>query len=156
MSAADDKDRLACFLESTLERVVNIFKSFGVDVPDRQLVTVGQPVYDCEQVAVSLIQLYFGMPGQQEPSPQRCDGPVTAVITVQVLRKVPVGGSSGQPPSADALTKSAAELVTDAWILTRTMKELDEFGLGVIADVTAAEPQGGFGGPVLTFTMAVP
>jgi hypothetical protein len=152
----EDYQRLAAFLVNLRDTIIATFESYEIDIPARRIITMGLPPYDCEQLTVSLIQMYYGLPGAQAQTPQRCDGPITAVVAVQVLRAIPLGDMSGNPPKPEDATNSVLAQVTDAWALMRSLAALDEFGLGVIADVVSAEPQGGYDGPVLTLTMAVP
>jgi hypothetical protein len=152
----EDHERLGIFLTNLLDSVVATFESYEIDLPERRYVCLGLPAYDCEQVTVSLVQLYFGPPGQQTATPQRCDGPITAVVAVQILRKIPIGNTRGDPPRPDDISTSTVDMVTDAFVLLRSINGLDPFEAGVIADVSAAEPQGGYDGPVLTLTLAIP
>jgi len=47
-------------------------------------------------------------------------------------------------------------MAVDAWTLLDASCLCDEWGLGVIATVTAGEAQGGFQGVNMTLTVAVP
>jgi len=139
-----------------LESVAQSLRDLELTVPDRQYITVGTPVADCEQLTVSLVQLYNGLPGAQQSSPTRCDGPLTAVLSVQLLRSTPTVDSKGRPPTAATLQVAGETLVTDAWALLLSACRCDEYGLGYIADVAPVEPQGGYAGATMNLVVAVP
>ena len=78
-----------------LAGVVAGYKQRGLTLPDRQYLTLGTPVNDCEQLVVSWQQAYLGTPGDEASLPQRCEAVKTAVFTVQICRKMPVVSESG-------------------------------------------------------------
>lgn len=148
-------------MNGVLQRVVNTFNSYNVPVPARQYWTVGQQAIDCEQLTVTLIQIYLGAPGDEASSPQRCNQPRTAVMTVSLSREIPVVGQNGRPPSADKLEQAAQISAIDGYVLMQSLNLLDMweeggFGVGVIATVDYPTPEGGFQTVNMQLTMAIP
>ena len=58
-------------MDGVLEKTVEVFEDYNVPLPSRQFWTVGEPAIDCEQLVVSFIQTYLGLPGNQASEPQR-------------------------------------------------------------------------------------
>lgn len=148
-------------MNGVLQRVVSTFNSYNMPIPTRQYWTVGQQAVDCEQITVTLVQIYLGAPGDQASQPQRCTQPRTAVMTVSVSRAIPVVGQNGRPPSADKLEEAAAISAIDAYILMLSLNTLDMweeggFGVGVIATADIPPPEGGFQTVNMQLTMAIP
>lgn len=158
---SEDVTSIVDFLDNVLQRVVDTFESAHVPLPARQYWTVGQAAIDCEQLVITLIQIYLGPPGDQASSPQRCNVPRTAVMSVTIAREIPVVGQNGRPPSAEKISQAAQISAIDAYTLMQAINLLDVwedggFGLGVIATADIAEPQGGFQTVNLQLTMAIP
>jgi hypothetical protein len=160
-SVSDDAKNLAIMLDEMLERVVNIYNSYSMPVPERRYWTLGTPAVDCEQLVVSFIQMYIGSPGDEATQPRKCRDPRSATIQVQVSRQVPTATSTGRPPSAEDIEAFSVLQAYDAWVLLDAAADLDAwdqngYGLGIIATVEVSEPQGGFQTAVMTLTTAVP
>lgn len=159
---SNDAKALATHLNEVLTRVVNIYGSYDMPIPDRRYWTMGTPVVDCEQLVVSFVQMYIGSPGDEATMPRRCNDPSSATVQISVSRKVPVVGTNGRPPSAEDIQLYSNLQAYDAWILLHSARELDSwetaggYGLGVIATVETTEPEGGLQTTVLTLTSAVP
>ena len=158
---SEDVTNIVDFLDEVLQRIVDAFESFNIPVPARQYWTVGQPALDCEQLVVTLIQIYLGPPGDQASSPQRCNQPRTAVMTVMISREIPTVGQNGRAPSADKIYEAAKISAIDAYALMRVINEFDVweeggYGPGVIATADIGEPAGGFQSVNLQLTMAIP
>ena len=148
-------------LQNVLSTIVSKFESYNVPLPNRQYWTVGQAAIDCEQLSVSLIQLYLGAPGDQASLPQKCNMPRSAVMTIVLAREIPVVGTNGRPPTAEKISEGAEISAVDAWVLMQSINELDQwepgsFGLGTIATVDIPAPEGGFQAVTMQLTMAVP
>lgn len=164
MTPTEDSYSLANLMQTVLDRVVLGFTEHGVELPDRRFWKVGSPVADCEQVCVYFTQAYVGPPGDEAQDPQRCNSPRTAQLGVQILRKVPtITGARGVLPAAEKIQAAAVPQAIDAWVLLDISCSLDSWepehlgaGLGIIATVDAGEAQGGFQGPVLNLTVAIP
>jgi hypothetical protein len=161
-TVSSDAKNLAVFMQAVLEQVVTSFASYNMPLPFRKYWTLGAPAVDCEQVVVSLIQMYVGAPGDEATSPRRCSDPRSATINVSVSRQVPTVGPSGKAPSAENIESYAEISAYDAWILLDSAAQLDTwepsggYGVGVIATVEVKEPEGGFQTVTLTLTAAIP
>lgn len=153
---------LANMLQTVLNRVINVYDSYSMPLPSRRYYTLGVPVVDCEQVVVSLIQMYVGSPGDEATEPRRCNDPRSAVLNISVSRAVPISQPNGSAPLADDIQDANQVMAYDAWILIESVQQLDAWdqggypGLGVIATVNAEQPEGGFATTQMTITMAVP
>jgi len=163
VSAVDDGAKnLALFLQEVLNRVITCYGSFDMPLPARRYWTFGTPAVDCEQLVVSMIQMYVGSPGDEATDPRRCNDPRSATLNISVSRAVPVSQQNGNPPPADDIQAAAVVSAYDAWVLMESIQQLDAwgdmggYGLGVIATVDAAEPEGGFSTTRMTITMAIP
>lgn len=124
----------------------------AVDLPDRRYVTTGSPAFDCEQVTVTIPQLFTGLPGSAYVGPL-VPGVTSAVeLQVSVIRCVPTMDDGGNPPDTTDLETSAQELLIDADLLRAAMFEAKKDGVFdtcndvVIAETIAYGPEGGFGG----------
>lgn len=158
---SEDALNLKNLLEGVLERVENVFDSYNVPLPSRRYWTMGQPAIDCEQLVVSFIQMYLGAPGDQATTPQRCTQPRTAVMIISLARSVPVVGPNGTAPSAAKIQEGSEISAVDAWVLMQSVNLLDMWeegglGVGVIATLDTASPEGGFQVVNMQITMAVP
>jgi len=158
---SEDVTNIVDFMDNVLQRIIDTFESANVPLPARQYWTVGQGALDCEQLVLALIQIYLGPPGDQASSPQRCNMPRTAVMTVTVAREITVIGQNGRPPSADKISQAAQISAIDAYTLMQAINLLDVWdeggpGPGVIATADIGEPQGGFQTVSLQLTMAIP
>lgn len=160
---SSDAKALAEYLNEVLSRTVTVYNTYNIPLPERRYWTMADPAVDCEQLVVSFIQMYIGSPGDEVSIPRRCNDPKSATLHVSVARKVPVVGSSGKAPSASIIQEYSELQAIDAWTLLTSAAELDAWassygglGLGVIATVDTAEPQGGYQSTTLTLTSAVP
>jgi len=160
-NVSEDGLNLKELLEGVLARVATIFASYNVPLPSRQYWSMGQPAIDCEQLVVSFIQMYLGPPGDQASTPQRCNMPRTAVMTISLAREVPVVGQNGRPPEPSKIQQAAEISAVDAWVLMQSVNLFDMweeggYGVGVIATVDAPSSEGGFQVVNMQITMAVP
>lgn len=166
MPVSEEVLHLSDMMDNILERTIGAFEQNGVDLPDRRYWQMNQPAADCEQLVVSFMQAYIGPPGDEANEPQRCDGPRTAQIDIQILRCVPGPGPRGQTPKPEALQEAARLQAIDAYTLLEIAGSLDTWddqfvgaggmGLGVIATVDSGENQGNYQGPTLHLTVAIP
>lgn len=157
----EDATNLRDMLDGIVERVEAVFQSYNVNLPSRRYWTIGQPAIDCEQVVVSFIQMYLGAPGDEASSPQRCNVPKSAVVTISIARAVPIVGTNGRPPSPEKIQEAAAVSAIDAWVLMDAVRLFDMwdgsgYGVGVIATVDITPPEGGFQTVNMNLTLAVP
>jgi hypothetical protein len=156
-----DAKALASFLQEILDRVIRVYESFSMPIPDRRYWTLGEPAVDCEQLVVAFIQMYLGAPGDEATEPKRCQDPRSATVHVRVSRKVPVVGPGGKAPSPDAIQDYSQLVAYDAWCLMDSAANLDAWsdnfpGLGVISTVEVDAPEGGYHTTILTLTAAIP
>ena len=153
---------LANLMQSVLDQVITVYGSYSMPLPSRRYWTLGSPAVDCEQVTVSMLQMYLGSPGDEATTPRRCNDPRSVTLLVQVAREVPTVGVNGRAPAADDIQDAAMISAYDAWILLDSAAELDRwetnggFGLGIIATVETSAPEGGFQVVTMTITLAVP
>jgi hypothetical protein len=88
--------------------------------------------------------------------------PRTAVLTISIARSVPTVGQNGRAPSGEKIEQASKMSAIDAWILMESINLFDQwdsnggYGLGVIATVDVAEPEGGFQVVTMEVTLAVP
>jgi hypothetical protein len=160
-TVSNDAKNLAVLMQNVLNAVINTYTSYTMPLPGRRYWTLGTPAVDCEQVVVSMLQMYIGSPGDEATSPRRCNDPRSVTLLVQVSREVPTVGTNGRAPSGDAIQDGSEISAYDAWILLDSARLLDQwdpanFGLGVIATVETSSPEGGFQTVSMTITMAVP
>jgi hypothetical protein len=160
-TVSSDAKNLATLMQNVLNAVIDTYTSYTMPLPGRRYWTLGTPSVDCEQVVVSMLQMYIGSPGDEATSPRRCNDPRSVTLLVQVSREVPTVGTNGRPPSGDAIQDGSEISAYDAWILLDSSRLLDQwdpanFGLGVIATVETSSPEGGFQTVSMTITMAVP
>ncbi len=158
---SEEATNLRDMLDGVVERVENTFQSYNVNLPNRRYWTLGQPVIDCDQLVVSFIQMYLGAPGDEASTPQRCNVPRSAVLSISIAREVPTVGVNGRPPSPERIQDAAAQSAIDAWVLMESVRQFDMwdgtgFGLGVIATVDVTPPEGGFQAVNMQLTLSVP
>ena len=156
-----DAKALAEFMQEVLERVVNVYESYSMPLPERRYWTMGDPAVDCEQLVVGFVQMYLGSPGDEAMEPKRCRDPRSATVRISVSRKVPTVGQSGKAPSADSIQNYSELCAYDAWCLMEGAASLDPWdsafpGLGIISTVESSAPEGGFQSTTMTFTAAIP
>lgn len=160
-NVSNDAKNLANFMQEVLTRVENAYNSYDMPMPSRRYWTFGVPTVDCEQLVVSMIQMYIGAPGDEANEPRRCSDPRSATLNISVSRQVPISQQNGNPPTAQQIQQATVVQAYDAWILMESVNLLDAwesagFGLGVIATVDSEAPEGGFQTTRMTITMAVP
>jgi hypothetical protein len=161
---SNDAKHLASFLQSILDKVVSVYDSYDMPLPERRYYTFGAPAVDCEQIAVSFLQMYIGTPGDEATAPRRCTDPRSATLLISVSRAVPITQANGNPPRPADIQAASEVSALDAWILMESNKEFDSswgglqggLGLGVIATVDVDPPEGGFQTTRMTLTIAVP
>lgn len=151
------------FMDRILATVVNAYEANNVPLPARRYWMTGEPAIDCEQVVVSLAQIYLGRPGDEASDPRHCGEPRSAVVSIQVARetaKPKATSVKSTPPTAEEIQKAARWQAVDSWVLMESMDQFDlSFdgtpGLGVIATVQADPIQGGYASVTMSLTLAV-
>jgi len=149
------------FLDAVLERVIEVYEEYNVDLPSRRFWLMGEPAIDCEQLSVSFVQMYLGLPGDQASQPQRCTQPRTAVLSIAVSRQIPVVGNNGKAPSGEKIQEGSEIAAVDCYLFMELIRRLDqwedgEYGMGVIATVEAGNPEGGYETVRMQVSMVVP
>jgi hypothetical protein len=149
------------FLDAVLARVIDVYEEYNVDLPSRRFWTMGEPAIDCEQLSVSFIQMYLGLPGDQASQPQRCTQPRTAVLSIAVSRQIPVVGNNGKAPTGEKIQEGSEIAAVDCYLFMELIRRLDqwedgEYGMGVIATVEAGNPEGGYETVRMQVSMVVP
>ena len=159
---SDDVNNVRVLAQQLLDTVVGLYAQANVPLPQRQYWMTGRPAEDCEQVVVSLIQVYLGTPGDQAVTPRKCSDPRSAVFNISITRAVPVAQQNGSPPTPASIQAASEWGAVDAWLLIDSLKEFDKWdplggpGLGVIATVLVDDPQGGMQSTNLNLTVVVP
>jgi hypothetical protein len=100
-------------------------------LPERRVIVAGNPLlvaWDCEQVAVGLSSIGRGAdPAIPLTIDQtgNCVGCQMrhAVMTVQIVRCIPGPDDNGAAPTADAITTSGLQMLTDAGLLSQALLE---------------------------------
>lgn len=149
-----------------LETVNTTFAAENVDLPSVQMLTLGglgATAHLCEQLSVSVEEMYSGTPGNQAQEPVKCNEPQSVSFAVELVRCVPTGTTRGRstplPSGEDATqqTNVALERMLD-------MKLLMDAGMNAcagtwfetgIVTISAAPPQGGFQALVMAITTVV-
>ena len=149
------------FLDAVLAKVIATYEEYHIDLPSRRFWTMGEPAIDCEQLSVSFIQMYLGLPGDQASQPQRCTQPRTAVLSIAVSRQIPTVGNNGQAPTGEKIQEGSEIAAVDCYLFMELIRKLDqweenEYGMGVIATVEAGNPEGGFETVRMQVSMVVP
>lgn len=152
----EDAFDLKRHLTKTLEVVVSLFESYNMPLPTRRYYMLSTPAIDCEQVVVSLINLYLGPPGDEGGVPIICDygTPRTAVTQVTIARKITVP-KNGQPQTPEQVMADADVSGMDAWLMFLNMQQFDFNNMGVIATVMPEKIAGGYQVVTLQLTSTV-
>lgn len=153
----EDAFDLVKHMQKLLDTVVGLYEQQGIPLPPRRYWMIGNPPEDCEQVVVSLVQMYLGSPGDAAAEIQPCDAPLTVVVNVHISRDYPISKDANGP---DRIMDAASWSAVDHLALMRGMRQFDKDdhgfpGLGAIATVQSREPQGGILTTVLNLSTAV-
>ena len=150
----------------TLANVNATFEEAGVDLPTVQMLVLGGQgtvAQLCEQLSVSVEQMYSGTPGDQAQVAVRCDAPRTTSFAVELVRCAPTGTARGRstplPAAEDAAQQSEvalARMLDMDLLMTAGMNacEATWFGTGIV-DISAGPPSGGFQSLVLSIATVV-
>lgn len=146
--------------QAILNVVVDAFLDSAVALPERQYVSDGSIAIDCEQLTVTIVQVYRGLPGeiQTDPmGPRRCATVSSFECAIILVRCVPTlkESSAGQIvfPTVHELDSSAQTILQDGAILWRGLMAAwaegtlvpgcDQLALGPMISLG---PEGGFAG----------
>lgn len=154
------KTRIGWIFDRIIQSVEETFQSYGIDLPTLRYSTMGNPVHDCEQLTVSLIQAYVGAPGDQAQGPQQCQGPRSAVFQVELVRCFEDGSSKNlradksTAPKPEVINSYTQERAIDLWALLDSSEVLPDYN-GVIADVAMGDPEGGYQAAILNLVIQI-
>jgi hypothetical protein len=141
-------------MDDALDAVVGVYETAGVALPQRKYWTLSNTAADSEQLTISLIQAYHGVPNEQIPGPTRCDGPRTFTMYIQILRCIPVLDDDALAPTGAQIQQASARQAVDMWLLLDAVPDITG-GAPAVATVDAGAAQGGFQGVTLTVTQQV-
>lgn len=145
---------------AALAAVEDEYAFADVALPARRYVAEGPPAYDCEQVVLAFVRGYPGVPFAENAAglAERAMYVRSVTLALHVVRCIPVVDDKGRPPKVPALDASASLILTDAFLVPTSLVRAyhagafagicDTFG---IREVLPAEPQGGYGGTIVTF-----
>ena len=134
-----------------MDSIVDTFAQAGIALPERRYFTVGGQgtvAHDCEQLTISLEQIYSGLPGDQAQNPVKCDSPKTGVFGVELVRCIPgmQKGRSTAPvaPAPEDISLHAEQQMMDGLLLIEaSLYAAQSTWLGGgMSDTTAGAPQG--------------
>ena len=127
-----------------LQHIVDAADELVVALPDKQYVTAGEAVHDCEQVVVTMTEVTSGLPGLPVQIIENCPLTWTMAAIVDIARCGPKPTSTGTI-SADKLTEAARVHSADAAVLMNAANRrlTEKFG-GVGASIVFVIPEGGF------------
>jgi hypothetical protein len=150
--------------KALMDRVIQVYYDAGVDLPDRKIVTLGEPVYDSEQLVVSFTDMSEGLVQGEDPQ-SPCYIPVNATFKITVVRCAPVADNRGNPPTPEQLNAATYTSLIDAYLLMKSSCRFDMWGsdvdglppsalggMGVNVTVDVIEAQGGMQGVALNVT----
>lgn len=154
-------ERWADVADDVLDAVIGGYASAGVDLPERQLVVPGTPVWDCELLAVH-VERQFGYSGTIaseviEPLTEAAGWVMRgAIVAVHLIRCVPTfDDDNGTPPTVTAEAAAARAILTDSQLLVNVLADAVRDGdIGTCNSVAFQEwqsltPSGGLGGGLL-------
>ena len=150
-------DVIPALMQSIVDSIVQTYQDANVDLPDRHVLTVGPAPHDCEQLNVSLEQLYIGGPGDEAEQPMRCEAPRTVTLTVHIVRCIPTPTSRGQAITPEAMSVSTAKMGADFMLLMDGIMASEPVDyLGALVDITAGAPSGGYQAVQANVVVGVP
>lgn len=151
-------DVLVAMARDILERIGTEADSLDLSLPDRQYVTLGGAVFDCEQVSVAAMSANTGVVSATGEGldvigncPPVWSAPFEAAIVLCANEKM--GGPRGQLlPLVSAVEEDAAKMSLAAAVLINVAEGMtDSFG-PVRCTIELGQPQGGLVAAVATIT----
>lgn len=155
--------------QAILDTLNAIYLEHGDDVtalPVRQFVSTGGPgsqPHDCEQVTVSVGQIYTGTPGNPSEGPMKCfNTALAAVYHVEVVRQsIPTtqgsrrGMQSPTSLSPEDENSFAKIQLQDARLMLQAGLLVGDNYLGSVADVAPGPESGGYQAMTMTVITGV-
>lgn len=157
LSDLPGKDVIYGIMQSIVDSIEQVYQDEDESLPERHVLSVGLAPHDCEQVNVSLDQLYIGSPGDQAEQPMQCEAPRTVAFTVQIVRCIPTPKSRTSAVTPEQQGLSTQQLATDFWLLLEGLMVAEPVrAFGALADITASPPSGGYQATQASFVVGVP
>lgn len=155
-------------MDEILANVVQVFEDYNIPIPSRQYWTAGDPVWDCEQVVVTLLQLYYGTPGVEslQPVTVTSASPRSMVVNIAVCRNG-AGANTSKIPSPVTIQNDANWMAVDTWTIFDAIYRTNNTGGSLIipgwpngklsiATSQIVNPDGNIITSSVTVTMVVP
>lgn len=160
MGSYDEAAKFLGYIVASAAEAVSLDgRSDPVTLPDRQYVTAGQAVYDCEQVAVTMIQSTAGLPLQTTPgagSINACPMPENLTLEVAIVRCSPTVGDNGAPPSVSKLNNHARTQARDADVLMAAVQKRVSERFGTVGvTISFPPPSGGMSATLARVQVAI-
>lgn len=146
--------------DSIMVAIENTFNTNSIELPARRYITLGGQgtvAYDCTQLTISWEQKYSGIPGNNFQTLNSCNGIMSGVFVVELVRNIPVSQQANIPPEPELIQEAAYGLMEDAVVLYEAGKAAllaSDFENGLIS-VTAGAPAGALQSIIMSITMAV-
>ena len=155
-------DKTAWVMDSIMNAIIEVFDFYDIELPALKYLTVGEPVHDCEQVTVTILQGYLGSPGLQSEDPQPCNGPRSGVFQVEIVRCVDDGSvtnlrqrSGGTTaPDPEKISEYTRSRTRDLWALLEVPQHLNDYNQA-IADAGITEMRGKYQAVVLNLVVQI-
>lgn len=152
-----EKDAIGNTLDRIRDTIEGAYEQANVPLPERRYIyfgTEGETVHDCEQLTISLAQIYQGLVGEQGALPAVCETPITGVFIIEVVRCVPDRlrkrpGQKTQVPFPEDLSMNAKAQGIDAYLLMLAGLTVGEPFGGSLVNITAGPSDGGYQAVVL-------
>ena len=156
MTAFDEAKKM---LDYVVARAFDGFTEGGPwNLPTRRYVTQGQAVYDCEQVAATMVALNTGLPAQVTPGGNmiaNCPPIWNLIVEVAIVRCHPTAGDDGTPPKVEKYNESAQKTAKDAEILMRAANSRADEMFGAVTATLQFPPPTDMTATVCRYTIAL-
>lgn len=149
------------FADSLLTAVNNGALSLLVDLPAHQYITTGQPAFDCPQVAITLVSLQTGIPGDDTgasgaPTAFDCQGGWSVIAEISIVREGYAVASNGSANLEDIKTSAKASSA-DCAVLDEALREITSNSFSITrAAITYGAYEGGLIATAMRLTAALP
>lgn len=146
------------FAREVLTLIEEAGLSLLVDLPASRYITTGEPVYDCEQVVVTIVSLQTGLPtGGQASTPQTisCQDPWSLVMDIGIVRCGPQLSRQGTILHS-SLSEAAHLESVDSDVLIATLNAIAQESISSVrAAITYGAYEGGFLATTMRLTAAM-
>lgn len=155
--AVANPDYLYELAEDILTASEGVLTDNGVTLPSRRAIWPGEIVDECDQLAVTLSQIYSGSPGNPVADPERGGYVRTAQYIIRIVRCLESLDEQGRGPSDEEINADSLVAYTDIWVLFQGLIEryaaktfLSSCQGVLFSLITPVGPQGGLGGWAVT------